>query len=31
MIYGPWDGDFVVVSPGQTVTYADFAQHPEGC
>lgn len=24
MIYGPWDDDFVVVRPGQTITYADF-------
>ena len=24
MIYGPWDDDFVVAQPGQTITYADF-------
>ncbi|MBN1429208.1 MAG: DUF1638 domain-containing protein [Anaerolineae bacterium] len=24
MLFGPWDADFVVVSPGQTITYADF-------
>ena len=24
MIYGPWDDDFVVAHPGQTITYADF-------
>jgi hypothetical protein len=24
MIYGPWDDDFVVARPGQTITYADF-------
>ena len=24
MIFGPWDDDFVVVPPGQTITYADF-------
>lgn len=27
MIFGPWDGEFVVVSPGETVTYQDFAAH----
>jgi hypothetical protein len=25
LIAGPWDGDFVVVPPGETVTYAPFA------
>ncbi len=24
MIYGPWDGDFVVARPGATIGYADF-------
>lgn len=24
MIFGPWDGDFVVASPGQIITLADF-------
>ncbi len=24
MIYGPWDGDFVVARPGATISYADF-------
>jgi hypothetical protein len=24
MIYGPWDDDFVVTRPGQTITYASF-------
>ena len=24
MIYGPWDRDFIVVSPGKTISYADF-------
>ena len=24
MIYGPWDDDFVVTHPGQTISYADF-------
>lgn len=28
MVSGPWDDEFVVVAPGQTVTYADFA--PKG-
>jgi hypothetical protein len=27
MIFGPWDGEFVVVSPGETVTYQAFANH----
>jgi hypothetical protein len=25
MVFGPWDGEFVVVSPGETVSYQDFA------
>jgi hypothetical protein len=24
LLFGPWDDDFVVVQPGQTITYADF-------
>jgi len=24
MLFGPWDDDFVVVQPGQTISYADF-------
>jgi hypothetical protein len=24
MIFGPWDGDFIVASPGHTITYEDF-------
>lgn len=24
MIHGPWDGEFLVVSPGQTIRYQDF-------
>jgi hypothetical protein len=28
MVSGPWDDEFVVVAPGQTVTYANFA--PKG-
>ena len=24
MLFGPWDKDFVVATPGQTITYADF-------
>lgn len=27
MVFGPWDGEFVVVSPGETVSYQDFANH----
>ena len=27
MVFGPWDGEFVVVSPGETVTYQHFANH----
>jgi rRNA processing protein Gar1 len=27
MIFGPWDEEFVVVSPGQTVEYKDFTNH----
>lgn len=27
-IFGPWDNDFVVVSPGQTITYNDFKVPP---
>lgn len=26
IVSGPWDGEFVVVEPGQTVKYTDFAQ-----
>ncbi len=25
MIFGPWDGEFVVTAPGETVSYQDFA------
>ena len=24
MVHGPWDGDFVIARPGQTVSYMDF-------
>jgi len=24
MLFGPWDDDFVITRPGQTITYADF-------
>jgi hypothetical protein len=24
MLYGPWDGDFVIARPGETITYTDF-------
>jgi hypothetical protein len=27
LIFGPWDSEFVVVSPGETVTYQDFVNH----
>jgi hypothetical protein len=26
MLFGPWDHEFVVVEPGQTIQYTDFAQ-----
>jgi hypothetical protein len=28
MLFGPWDADFVVVNPGQTIAYADFKVSP---
>jgi len=28
MANGPWDGDFVVVPPGQTITYESFYESP---
>lgn len=27
-LFGPWDGDFVVTPPGQTIAYADFKTAP---
>jgi len=27
MVFGPWDDEFVVAAPGQTVQYTDFAAH----
>ncbi len=27
MLFGPWDDEFVVVPPGETVTYQSFTQH----
>lgn len=27
MVFGPWDDDFVVASPGRTVKYTDFTNH----
>lgn len=30
MVFGPWDGEFVVVSPGETVSYQDFAKNAIG-
>jgi hypothetical protein len=29
MVFGPWDEEFVVVSPGETVSYQDFANHKQ--
>jgi hypothetical protein len=26
MVFGPWDDEFVVVEPGQTIQYTDFVQ-----
>jgi len=28
MVFGPWDDEFVIVSPGQTVVYKDFVKGP---
>ena len=28
MVNGPWDDEFVVVEPGQTIKYTDFVQKP---
>jgi hypothetical protein len=32
MLFGPWDSDFVVAEPGQTIAYTDFkvATHARG-
>lgn len=27
LLFGPWDNEFVVVAPGETITYLDFANH----
>jgi hypothetical protein len=24
LLHGPWDDDFVIARPGQTITYSDF-------
>jgi hypothetical protein len=29
MVNGPWDAEFVVVAPGETVKYTDFVQQPK--
>ena len=29
MVFGPWDGDFLVVAPGETIQYTDFVQLTE--
>jgi hypothetical protein len=26
MLFGPWDEEFLVVEPGQTIQYTDFTQ-----
>lgn len=28
LVHGPWDGEFVVIEPGQTVQYTDFVKRP---
>ncbi len=28
LIFGPWDGDFVVATPGHVITYDDFSKLP---
>lgn len=28
MVFGPWDDEFLVVEPGQTIQYIDFANKP---
>jgi hypothetical protein len=30
MVFGPWDDEFVVIEPGQSVTYLDFANVKPG-
>ncbi len=27
LLHGPWDDDFVVAKPGETITYLDFKKH----
>jgi hypothetical protein len=29
MVFGPWDSDFLVVAPGETIQYTDFVQFTE--
>lgn len=29
MLYGPWDGDFVIAHPGETIRYLDFKRTEE--
>jgi hypothetical protein len=31
MLYGPWDDDFVIARPGDTIRYADFAAATTAC
>jgi hypothetical protein len=28
MIFGPWDDEFLIVEPGQTIQYTDFVEPP---
>ena len=28
MLHGPWDGDFLVAQPGETIVYLDFVEDP---
>jgi hypothetical protein len=30
MVFGPWDNEFLVVEPGQTIQYTDFTNNPKG-
>ena len=30
MVYGPWDDDFVVVRPGQTISFTEFQKEAYG-
>jgi len=30
LVFGPWDDEFLVVEPGQTIQYVDFTNNPKG-